>query len=525
MSLTESNYSPPVDHQDAGHEPGFSLRPEDILRVVLAGIVVLIGGLTLGNLTFHELQTRGTGYFILAGSIAIILTAIAFYRFQPTVALFTGLLWITTGGTPDIAQGVSSGTGKALYPVELGALFLLFIWILRGVSLRQFQIVRTPINKWLIAYFAFSVFTAANGWLFWDPALTHAYAGLPGGGKTPIPVVVLELMQRVLSIGMFWLMGSILTDPVWLRRSSYVLLVPGAIALIAHLHHLPDILNVYNGLLEIVLACALWAWLLEKPESSTPGRRMLAWLCLALIIFQVFYMNLRWISGWIGLFIGLFFVAWLKSRRLFAGLIGGGGLLILLAQPFLKSQVLHKVQTSGDLDRFSMQHAALMYALHFPLGVGPGNFRAYNMYYGSPAMWNTTTYTSAHNFYGQALSEMGFGGLILTLAWVIAGVLMLARFYRRSPPGFSRTMILAIGGMWAGLCGASYLGDYLIPVYHNGGLANLGTTIYAWIGLGIAVAHARANGALDADGVPAPLPPEPAPLPSASSYYPRRLTP
>ena len=189
MSLTQSDYSPPSQPGPMG--AGQGLRLEDILRLVVLGIVVLIGGLTLGNITFHELQARGTGYFILAGSLAIILTAIAYYRFQPTVALFTAVLWISIGGTPDLATGVSSGTGKSLYPVELGALFLLFIWVVRGVSLGKFRVVRTPMNKWLIVYLAFCFWTAINGWLFWDPALTHFYAGLPGNGKTAPQVVVL----------------------------------------------------------------------------------------------------------------------------------------------------------------------------------------------------------------------------------------------------------------------------------------------------------------------------------------------
>ena len=521
MSLTQPQYSPPDLPADSGvHES--SIRLEDLLRLIFAGVLVLVGGLALGNVTFHELASRGTGYFLIAGCVAIIMTALAYYKFEPMLILFIALIWVNRGGTPDVAQGVSSGTGKSLYPVELATMFLLFVWLLRGAGPRLFRIAKTPINGWLIIYLVFSVWTAINGWMFWDPALTHFYAGLPGGGKTAPAVIVLELTLRLLSVGAFWLIAANLTEAKWLRRAGIALLLPGLLTMLIHLHVLPDFGNVYDSLLEIVLATMLWAWLLEVPNAK-PGLRALGWLGLALIICQDFLMNLRWISGWTGLFIGLLFVAWLKSRKLFFGLVCTAAVLVVLAHPFLQANVVHKVQTSGDLDRFSMQQAALKYALKFPMGIGPGNFRAYNMYYGSRQMWNTTGYTSAHNFYGQALSEMGFVGFFLTLAFVIAGLVMVTRFYHRSPPGWSRTMILGIAGMWAGFGASSYLGDYIIPVYHNGGLENLGTTLYCWIGLGLAVALARYNGALQST-TPAAATAVQAPM-SAASYYPRRLAP
>jgi membrane-associated HD superfamily phosphohydrolase len=86
---------------------------------------------------------------------------------------------------------------------------------------------------------------------------------------------------------------------------------------------------------------------------------------------------------------------------------------------------------------------------------------------------------------------MGFGGLALVLFWVISALVMLLRIYNRLPQGFSRSIVLGITGMWAGLSVAAFLGDYFIPVYYNGGLYTLSTTIYGWLALGIAVAHGR----------------------------------
>jgi hypothetical protein len=307
-------------------------------------------------------------------------------------------------------------------------------------------------------------------------------------------VVFLEIGLRILSIAMFYLMANNLDDPKWLRRVSWLLFLPGLATLFSSLHGSSADVKNWNVLLETVLACSLWGWLLEGRKAGPAANRkwtVPAAILLAAVILQTFLLNIHWISGWLAMFAGLFFVTLVRSRPLFFTILVLAALLAAGAQPFLQNQVVHKVQTSGDMDRFAMARGSVLYALHFPLGIGPGNYRAYNEYYGSPAVWNTTPYTSCHDTYGQTLSEMGFGGLAVVLFWVISALAMLARIYTRLPQGFSRSMVLGIAGMWAGLAVAACLGDYFIPVYYNGGLFTLSTTIYGWLALGIAVAHSR----------------------------------
>ena len=529
MSLTPPStvrpFIPAAETTDAPFTPhavGRGLRLEDALRLLLAGAVVAGAGLALGGFTFHEVAGRGTGYYVVALCLAVIFSAVAYYQFEGCLTLLIGIIWIDLGQTPDLATGVSSGTGKALYPVELAILFLLFIWGVRRLSKKQGRSPGTPINRLLWIYLAFSAWTAINGYLFWDSTLAHIYAGTPGDGRPPTQVVILELALRVLSFGTFWMFASSIINPQWLRRASMMLLLPGVLVLLSYFHVLPIPASNWSLLLETSLACALFAWLLETPDAP-PARKSAAILGIAIVIVQVFLLSITWISGWLSLFAGLLFVAFLKSKRLFTGLICAAIAIALCVQPFLQEKIVHKIQTSGDLDRVSMMRGAVLYAMHFPLGIGVGNYRAYNTYYGSSAVWNTSGYTSAHNFYAQALSEMGFVGLCFTITWVVGGLVMLARFYGRMPAGFSRTMMLAIAGMWAGISSASMVGDYLIPVYYNGGLGHLSTTIYAWIGLGLAVAHARRAGVLEpVSGPVLSLPP--ARERHGTRQYPRRFS-
>lgn len=528
MSLRQS-----LDSDDTGRfaEMTFAevtqrrLRVEDVLRGLFIAGVLLVVGFLLGNFTFNEIQGRGTPYFVLALALGVLLTAAAYYKIEWALLAFVFIAWVQIGATPDVATGVSSGTGKGLGLTQVGMTFLLFIWALRSAARQQFSFVRLPLNAILVVFLAFNVLSCFNGIIFWDSAVARYYEGMGdrGGGRTPLLVNLFEIVLRLLSVGAFWLFANNLRDAVWVRRASWLLLLPGASTALCYLLgiHVPT--NSYAVLLEVVVACTLFAWLLEPRAEGVPARRglrALGWLALAVLIYQVFRLNLNWVSGWFGLFAGLYCVAFLRSKRLFAVLLVVGLLAYLAGHAFLQQTVVHKVDTSGDLQRFGMMHAALYYALRYPLGVGPGNYRSYNAYFGSPAMWNTSTFSSAHGYYSQMLSEMGFVGLFLTALFVLTGLVMVARFYQRLPVGPSRTFVLGIAGMWAGVCAACGIGDYLIPVYHNNGVYTMGTTIYGWIGLGIAVAQARLYGLVsDQKAAPAVAPP----LPNAAEYYPRRL--
>lgn len=494
-----------ADHAPEAPPPGYSsrqVRIEDVLRGLLIGLIVIAGGLFLGSFTQQEIIGRGTPYFVLAAGLGVLLTALAYRKIEWVMMAYIAVIWLAVGATPDLVTGTSSGAGRAVSLTQIGLSFLLCIWFLRGAAHRQFSFTRLPLNGLLISYLTWNVLCAVNGRLFWDPAVAH-YWGPPDGGRTPLLVVVFEVIMRFLSVAAFWLFANNLREAVWVRRASWLLLLPGGMVFLIYITHLPLHTAGYSPLLEILFACTVFAWLLEAlPPAARPhpGLRFLGWLLLAAVVYQLFRLNLNWVSGWFGLFVGLYYVAFLRSRRLFAVLAVVGLIVYVASQAFLQATVVQKVQKGGDLDRFSMARAAVLYAVHFPIGIGPGNYKAYNLFYGlRPEVtegkgWGTTAYTSSHGFYSQMLAETGFIGLILTVLFVGTALVMVSRFYWRLPPGPSRTFVLGLAGMWAGICGATGLGDYLIPVYYNNGVNTMGSTIYAWIGLGVAVAHARLHG-------------------------------
>jgi O-antigen ligase len=157
-------------------------------------------------------------------------------------------------------------------------------------------------------------------------------------------------------------------------------------------------------------------------------------------------------------------------------------------------QVIVANEKSASFDRFKMMQGAVRYATHFPIGIGLGNYRAYNRYYGAQGRWGTTGYTSAHGTYSQALAETGLPGLFALLFLFASIGAMLYRCYRRFPPGYSRAYALGSLGGFVGICVASLIGDYMFPAYHNGGSATFGSCVYVFLMIGVVMGMAREEG-------------------------------
>jgi hypothetical protein len=142
-------------------------------------------------------------------------------------------------------------------------------------------------------------------------------------------------------------------------------------------------------------------------------------------------------------------------------------------------------------DRLRMLRAGVKYASHFPLGIGPGNYRSYNIYYGRADVWNTTKFSSAHGTYAQTLSETGWPGLLTLLFFMAVTVRMLHGYWRVLPPGAAKSYMLGALGATSGIFVAAFNGDYIFPAYHNGGLSTFGATVYTFLLIGVAIAIAK----------------------------------
>jgi O-antigen ligase len=222
-------------------------------------------------------------------------------------------------------------------------------------------------------------------------------------------------------------------------------------------------------------------------------KRGVAAVVVAGAVYAIFINSVFWVSGWVALFACLATITWLKSRKIFAVALTIACILTVAFWPFIRHNIIITSAEEGDLDRLSLLAGSVKYATVFPLGVGLGNYRSYNsFYYGDK--WGTTSYTSAHGTYAQHLSEMGFPGLVLFGAILVCGFRWMHRSYRHVNHGPTKAYMLAAMGQLVGIASAAFIGDYIVPTYHNGGIVTFSAAVYSWLTWGLAVAHVRIHG-------------------------------
>ncbi len=474
--MTESNGRLPKDIH-SGTNSGWT--PERVAAVV--GIVSLIA---LGSVLFGVFAASFNFYWIAICIVGTLLIGLVAWQFEAAMVVYALVAFVPWGRTPDLAVG-GSGSGKGVYISEVMLGFLLTVWAVRSLlKLIPQKRIGSGFYRPLALYLAYSVLCVVNGFIFWDPHIDKL-------NQHP-SVNVIELGLRFLSAGALVMMATSISSTKWVKLISFSLMIPGIYSLLNALAGgAVPVTGIWWSLLGFLPACFMWGLVLEP--GTAKHIRIIGVAGTAIALFITFFKSISWVSGWLGLLTALAAVTYVRNRKLFAILVFIFVCLMAFGQPFIKHNIIADSKESGDYDRFSLMQGSLKYATTFPLGVGPGNYRAYNsFYYGKK--WGTTSYTSAHGTYSQHLSEMGFPGTIILLSLLFLGGKWLLSRHRRLPPGLSRMFLLAAFGQTVGITCASILGDYIIPTYHNGGLVTFSTTVYTWLVWGAAIAHVRLSG-------------------------------
>ncbi len=465
--------------------PQTSSRNAGLLMVLIAiGVASLVQQIVAPSLV-------GTWLFLLLGSV----TGLAFFwrNLEWGMIVYLCAAWMVIG-TPEIAYG-GSGEGQRLYISELGLAALLVLGIGRGLVGSRRSLISSPVNVPIIAYLVFATVATFSSLLFPDrQVLAHS-------PRTYLQVNLLELGIRYLALGGVLVAGHFLSGR-YLRYAAVALLLPGLGTFLGVLSFIPQ--TSYQAFPQTLAMSVLAAFALV--DKGKPWHRYLAG-GVALAIFGVYFIkDAEWVSGWLGGIVALALITWSANRKLFFLATLCVSVIVIARFPYFYEKVYtsnfyaHRIKIGkraqdeqGDFtnDRSRMLYAATKYAARFPLGIGLGNYRAYNTWYGKPENWNTTTFTSAHGTYAQVLSETGWGGFGLFLWLLYANGSLLNRTYKALPEGRWKTYTLGAWGGCIGLYCSAFNGDYFFPVYHNGGLATFGACVYIHLVVGIVLAVAR----------------------------------
>ncbi|MCE5199270.1 MAG: O-antigen ligase family protein [Armatimonadota bacterium] len=453
-----------------------SWTPERQEYLIKQVFVILLAGIIVGIFI-----TRVNIYWVLALMGVLTLSLVVIWQFEAAMVLYLLVAFISWGRTPNLVAG-GSGFGKGVYISQIMLGFLLAIWVGKYMlSALPANRIRSGFHIPIVLYLIYCVFNVVNAFIFWDVHVSKA--------NQYIQVNAIEVGLRLLSAGAFVMMATSITSKKWLKLASAAVLIPGLYNLANeatgnHIH----LFVPWWSILTLMPVAYMWGVALQPKYSVL--KRVIALAVVLFAIVVVFVRGVSWVSGWLGLFVALATVAFIVSKRVFAFCAVAAVIAGMIAWPFINSNIVQASRTEGDFERFTLLSGALKYATHFPFGVGLGNYRSYNTFY-YEKKWGTATFTSAHGTYSQHLAETGIPGLLLFSSILVLGCRWLLKEYKKLPPGGSKTFLLAAIGQLVGIACVAWIGDYIIPTYHNGGIITFSTTVYSWLIWGLAVAHVR----------------------------------
>ncbi len=498
-----STFAPP-DPQGSGGGGGAS----DVSRRVTLATVAAVSGIALGVIALVATKNGESSPAWVVLLIAAIagLTLLA-RNLAAGIVLFLGVCWIVVR-TPDVATG-GSGGGQGLPLSQLGLAALLVVWIAKRFAAQNFGLYKMPLLVPAALYLFVCFWSTINSLVFRDPqVMAHSFVQYT-------QVNILEMALRVLALGAAVMIANELNGRA-LRAAAVVLLVPGLATFSGLVPFLPS--STYLTFAQVISASVLTAFVLTRQGALWIR---VAGAAFALSILGALLLNgTEWVSGWFSCMVALTVVTFFANRRLLVVACVLVTLLVLVRFDYFYQAVYVTNFYKGKLtnNRTDMIRAGVLYATKFPLGIGLGNYRQYNQWYGSKEVWNTTSFSSAHGTIGQALSETGFLGLFALLLLLASIVRMLYHAWRVLPPGRAKSYVLGALGAFVGVASAAaFNGDYIFPTYHNGAMATFGATVYLFFLIGVAGAIAREHGVVfsAAAAAPAPLPVSPPAVPVA----------
>jgi O-antigen ligase len=409
--------------------------------------------------------------------LTIICIGLSFYRLDLAM-----LLWMACAALAP--QALIQVRNAVIVPTTAVLSFLLVRWGWERVQRGDLRLPRSRLTVPLLAIALTAVASGVTGALFYDSAVpgVHRY----------LLVQVYAIALVVLSVATVFFVSEQIQGRRVLNAAVGMLVVIGITMTVNEIP--PGRLLQMPRWYPIIITCAFT--LVYASVLSRLPRTRWQWLAglvaLALVLQgpakNFFFHESQWISGWVMIGIPLILLPLLCLPRLALPAIVIGGLLgLFLIWPRVEF-AFEQARLEGDFHRLIIwKDALLMGSLRPVFGIGPGNYIDYAERYAQVDI----ALASAHGNYQQIVAEMGIVGLGFVL-WALWRVLAVAwQVFRKATDPIDRVIGLATIGALAGQMGASVMGDYLFPAYHNGGHANISATIYTWMLIGVLMSAER----------------------------------
>lgn len=436
-------------------------------RTLARGAAVL--AVPLLALGIGWLTTRSNPLLVLVPGAALLGLVVAAWV-VPQRAWFPALVLVAAAF---ITEGLPTGTDSRIAISMVLVVAFLGVWVLRFMTVeRRFNLVASPANKPVLLFMLIVLISLFWSNIFRDSIVVtsrNAFVVQAASGvvMAMLPAAVLLVMNGVTE-RKHWavLVVVMLAAGVWLLPRQLGL-IPG----------LPGNSNGQFTMWVVVLALGI---VLFDKTAPLWVRGALAALSVGWLYWAL-GMAITWLSGWFTSVVALVILVWMRSKKLFAGLMLVFLLAIALNWSFVENQFLAEQDESGYTRLEAWYMNWTITRDHWLFGTGPAGYAAYYMFY------FPTNAMATHNNYIDVVSQLGLTGFGV-LMWMFGVFLWRgARLCQRLRGRGDLVEAVAnatLAGTW-GCLAAMMLGDWMFPFAYTQTIMGFNYAVYSWLFIGV----------------------------------------
>lgn len=439
------------------------------IQLLLSGLVIILAlALALSASSAFALGRQKIALLFFLPPLAVFGWILITQKFEAMVMALPLLAMIAPFDIP-------TGTASKVPIVLLVTLALGSLWFGSMLLRRNWQMQASPLNKPALMFGVVCLISYIWSTVWRDPVIN-----LSDFGNFEV-VQIGSLLTYYASLMTLILLGNFAQNEVRLKFIVGSFLVLGLVMTIMQL------LKLNRG---VLTDRGLWGLWFVVPAfcmifTDKPLRwywRLILVVGIALNIYQTFWINLQWKSGWVPTLIGLMVAVFIRSRRWFVILLIAVGLLAFANQSFI-ADMTKSEEAEGADQRIDIWDINLrLIREHWFLGTGPAGYAVYYMTY-----WPRDA-RSTHNNYLDIIAQFGVLGMMVWLWLAIGGIVEGIRLYRRAPPGFLKTVAWMTTSGWIAAQASMMLGDWVLPFAYNQTITGYKYTVYSWMFLGTLIA-------------------------------------
>ena len=427
-------------------------NPSVLVRyAIIAGVLAASFGLSLLSVVQED-------KLLLMAAVVASLMAVGFFLRMGKVEL--GVLALIPIATLMNFYSLPTGTQSRIVLSLLVGLGLVGLWLVQVIFLRKGQprLVASPVNAPLLLFVIASLLSFPWGIAMRDPLVTVQ--------SSFVVVQIAALLVIVLLPLLALLVANEIKEISWLKRMTWVLIGIGAWIIFCVLLNIPldSMFNSgYRGLFATWVCALALAMALFHRGLRAWQRGGLVAIAGAWFYYDFFLHNI-WFSGWVPIGVACLVLVFLRSKKVFAGVMLAIALLAAANTGWIYENLYQAKINNGDAERLGLWQNNLDIILAHPLlGVGPAGYAVYYMTY------HPQDARSTHNNYFDIVAQtgvIGFGFFIWMIAaflWVGIKVVRLTHREGSFEEGFAAA---CVAGM-AGLLVAMLLGDWVLPFAYN----------------------------------------------------------